>query len=247
VAVDATFGVSDGKALRSTADKLEKPLTAVLITHPHPDHYGGLASFVGDLKIPIITVAGVDRIIRMDDEAKDKILRPMFGDEWPHARLFPNKIVRDGEQIAFADFRFRAIDVGPAESHHDALWVLEGDKEAPRIFVGDLVYNRMHCYLADGHHQAWLSSLERLERELGDGTVLYCGHGEPGPATAMLQWQAEYIRTFDQHLRSLPASDPSDATKTMTEKMKNYLPSDDLLFLMQVSVPPLWSIERNEN
>lgn len=64
VAIGATFGVSDGAALRATAKDLAKPLLAVLIAHPHPDHYGGWTSFVGDLQIPIVMVAGVDKVNR---------------------------------------------------------------------------------------------------------------------------------------------------------------------------------------
>src|SRR5262249_22486292 len=40
VVVDATLGVSDGKALRSRIEALNKPLAAVIVTHAHPDHYG---------------------------------------------------------------------------------------------------------------------------------------------------------------------------------------------------------------
>jgi len=239
VAVDAAFGVSDGKALRAKAEELRKPLQAVLITHPHPDHYGGLASFVGDLDVPIITVAGVDDVIRRDDESKEQILRPMFGDEWPKRRVFPNKIVANGEQVKFEDLSFRVIDVGPAESHHDACWVLDANDGASGVFVGDLVYGRMHCYLADGHHEAWLTAIDLLKQDFVPELTFYCGHGKPDSAAAMLQWQAEYIRTFAENLRSLSADDFADATATITRKMKAYLPNDDLLFLMQVSVPPL--------
>src|SRR5262245_3956325 len=121
----------------------------------------------------------------------------MFGDEWPHERTFPNRIVADGERITIDDLSFRATDVGPAESHHDALWVLERNDESSCVFVGDLVYNRMHSYLADGHYRPWLGAIDWLKERIGPETILYCGHGEPGSAAAMLEWQAKYIRTFE--------------------------------------------------
>ena len=38
IVVDATLGVTDGRALRARVDALKKPLAAVVITHSHPDH-----------------------------------------------------------------------------------------------------------------------------------------------------------------------------------------------------------------
>lgn len=44
VAVDGTLAVSDGRALRAQVESLGKPFLAVLVTHAHPDHYGGSSS-----------------------------------------------------------------------------------------------------------------------------------------------------------------------------------------------------------
>src|SRR4029453_11679717 len=82
IVVDATLGVTDGRALRARVDALKKPLAAVVITHSHPDHYGGVTSLLDGSDVPIYAVAGVDEVIRRDDAAKEQILRPMFGGEW---------------------------------------------------------------------------------------------------------------------------------------------------------------------
>lgn len=49
VVVDSTLTVSDGRALRARVDALGKPLLGVVVTHAHPDHYGGLASLLAGL------------------------------------------------------------------------------------------------------------------------------------------------------------------------------------------------------
>src|SRR5262249_47442009 len=126
VLVDTTLGVSDGRALRARADALGKPLLGVLVTHAHPDHYAALAPFVGVSKVPVLATVGVAGVIRRDDAAKEVILRPMFGEEWPRARAFPNRTVRDGERVTLGGAHFTVTDLGPGESPHDSLWVLEG-------------------------------------------------------------------------------------------------------------------------
>ena len=141
IVVDATLGVSDGKTLRSRVEALRKPLGAIIITHAHPDHYGGVAALLGDADVPVYAVAGVNDVIRRDDAAKEQILRPMFGDEWPATRRFPSRIVQGGERVTIADAVFAVTDLGPGESPHDSLWRLESDA-APRAFVGDLVYGK---------------------------------------------------------------------------------------------------------
>src|SRR5262249_9344301 len=103
VVVDATLGVSDGKTLRSRVEALKKPLAAVIVTHAHPDHYGGVAALLGDADVPVYAVAGVNDAIRRDDAMKEEILRPMFGDEWPAVRRFPDRLVHGGERMGHSD------------------------------------------------------------------------------------------------------------------------------------------------
>jgi len=102
VVIDSTLGVSDGRALRARVDATGKPLRAVIVTHTHPDHYGGLTALLeGSEGVPILSIQGVRDAIERDDLAKEAILRPMFGDEWAQWRTFPNRDVRDGERGIF--------------------------------------------------------------------------------------------------------------------------------------------------
>jgi glyoxylase-like metal-dependent hydrolase (beta-lactamase superfamily II) len=241
IVVDATLGVTDGRALRARVDALKKPLAAVVITHSHPDHYGGVTSLLDGSDVPIYAVAGVDEVIRRDDAAKEQILRPMFGDEWPAARTFPNRIVRGGERVEIGDAVFAVTDLGPGESPHDSLWRLESGGALP-AFVGDLVYSYMHAFLADGFYNRWLANLERARRELPADTTLFMGHGQPVAGLDILQWQTNYIERFVDVLRAAVERDglQGDAlADAVTAAMKEFLSTDDLLFLMRLSVEPM--------
>jgi glyoxylase-like metal-dependent hydrolase (beta-lactamase superfamily II) len=241
IVVDATLGVSDARALRGRADALNKPLLGVIVTHTHPDHYGGLTPLLEGADVPVYAVAGVNDVIRRDDDAKERILRPMFGSEWTTTRTFPNRIVNEGERITIGDAVFRVTDLGPGESPHDSLWQLESDG-ATHAFVGDLVYGHMHAYLADGFHDQWISNLQRAKRELPTDSTLFMGHGQPLTGHVLLDWQVSYITRFVDVVRSAAERDRlrGDALMSaVTAQMKTFLPSDDLMFLMQLSIEPM--------
>jgi glyoxylase-like metal-dependent hydrolase (beta-lactamase superfamily II) len=236
VVVDSTLTVSDGRALRSCVEELGKPLLGVIITHAHPDHYGGLVELVRDLDVPVFATGGVADVIRRDDPIKEQILRPMFGDEWAAQRAFPNQTVPDGDLVALDGIRLRVTDLGPGESPHDSIWALEDADR--RVFSADLAYDRHHCYLADGFHQRWLANIARARQELPNGVTLHPGHGEPC-GTEALDWQEGYITTF---LEAVTAADWSDIVTARAEviaQMLDYLPTSRLQFLMELSIDPV--------
>jgi glyoxylase-like metal-dependent hydrolase (beta-lactamase superfamily II) len=236
VAVDTTLTISDARALRQRVDDLGKPLRAVLITHAHPDHYGGGVELVGSDEIPIVAASGVDQVIRRDDEIKEGIIRPMFGDEWPRERRFPNRIVSDGESISFDGTSFTLMDLGPGESPHDSVWLV-GD-ERMVAFAGDEAYQQMHCYLADGYWESWLTNIGRLQTELAPDADVHFGHGDPA-RTSPFDWQVGYINAFMEAINEADWSDPQVAKEAVVQRMTAYLPAGELQFLMELSIEPV--------
>jgi glyoxylase-like metal-dependent hydrolase (beta-lactamase superfamily II) len=236
VAIDAMLTVSESRRLRQRLEATGKPLLAVLLTQSHPDHYGGLTQLVAGADVPILAPQGVHDVIRRDDPLKEQILRPMFGDEWPRERTFPNTVVTDGETRTFDGVGFTVIDLGPSESPHDSPWYLAAD---PRVvFLGDQMYGRMHCYLADGFYAEWLANIDSLRERFPADAVFHVGHGGP-LGQGDWDWQRRYIETFVAAIESADWSDPGAAHAAVVAAMKRYLPTDDLAFLMDLSVDPV--------
>ena len=137
-----------------------------------------------------------------------------------------------------------ALDVeelGPGESPFDCIWRLD-----PRtVFAGDVAYNGMHAYLADGHWEQWLDTLDRLDATLPADVTLHVGHG-PSGGKELLDAQRRYIETFIAALtRHADAVAAGDHTPVMTE-MNRLLATDDLLFLMELSIEPVLAAIRAE-
>jgi glyoxylase-like metal-dependent hydrolase (beta-lactamase superfamily II) len=175
-------------------------------------------------------------VIRRDDALKEEVLRPMFGEEWPSERAFPNHTVSDGESVEFGGVSLTVLDLGPGESPHDSIWFL-GD-ERRTVFLGDQVYDRKHAYLADGFFEEWLGHLERLRQELPADATLQIGHG--GPVTPVhFDRQREYIETFVDAVRLADWSQPEIARAAVVERMTRLLPTDELQFLMELSIDPV--------
>ena len=236
VVIDATLTVSGGRALRARVDAIGKPLLGVALTHAHPDHYGGLVEVTRGLEVPVFATRGVHEVTRRDDAVKEAILRPMFGDEWPAERAFPSEVVGDGQTVRLGDIALTVTDLGPSESPADSIWALADDPR--RVFSADIAYNRKHAYLADGYVDEWLASIGRLRDELPVGTTLHPGHGEPA-GLEILDWQQTYIETLVDAVKRADWDDPQRARAAVADTMRALLPTEELAFLMELSIEPL--------
>ena len=170
-------------------------------------------------------------MIRRDDQTKEAIVGPMMGTEWPGTRRFPNQIVADGSTVSLGGLELRVRSLGPGESFADTVWELDDHT----VFAGDIAYNDMHAYLADGQWQHWLAMLERLARDLPAAATLYVGHGPPGDR-GLLARQRRYVETFVDAVRRHAGAVTAGDHAAVLAELHRVVPGDDLLFLADLSI-----------
>ena len=227
IAVDATMTIAESEKLRAELESLHKPLLAVLITHGHPDHYGGITGLVKNDKVPIVSSQEVDRMIRRDDAAKGLALKAA-GIQWAEPRTFPNTTLESGKSVTFGGLRFTVYDAGAGESHADSYWIMEDTQKV--AFVGDLALNHVNAFLADGHSEAWLQKLPALKTRLQTlgVTKVYPGHGDSG-GVELFDWTRGYIERYRTSVKELAAGQPTltpEQKAELSRRMARFLPEN---------------------
>ncbi|GAA2691302.1 MBL fold metallo-hydrolase [Actinoplanes palleronii] len=227
VLVDASLLLSDARALADRITALRKPLLGVFVTHAHPDHFNGLPTVAGP-DVPVYAAAEVAATIARIADEKRAQWQPVYGDEWPDRHRVPEHRLADGEAVELGGLRFVVHTVGAAESHADSYVVLEN-----RVFLGDLAFNGVHPYTADGHTGAWLAGLDTLTAAL-DGRELLPGHGAPGDV-GMLRDQQRYLLKYRETVTDLAAGASTvtdDQREQLTKVMTGYLPDAPLTWMI---------------
>ena len=155
------------------------------------------------LDVPIFATAGVDDVIRRDDPVKEQILRPMFGDEWPRERAFPNRVVADGERLSLGGIELTVPDLGPGRVA--ARQRLVARRRSPHGVLrrpvlqphARLPGRRLPRAVAGATSRGCAASCRA-------GATLHPGHGEPA-GLELLDWQER----LHPHASSMPCAAPT--------------------------------------
>lgn len=211
VVVDAQFLLSSAAALRSRIDAIGKPIAALILTHPHPDHYNGATTIIADAGATrILATSATDRSIRDTAEAKRAFWTPTYGADYPQSFAFPTEIVASGEAFSIDDIELALDDLGPGEASN--IVVISAPKTG-ELFASDMIYSGCHPWLAEDRSDLWQQQIKTVKAKYADARIVHAGHGPSGDLGAF-DVQSAYIDGFREIVRrNLSAAGLDDAAK----------------------------------
>lgn len=166
-----------------------KPVTAIVISHYDPGHFGGLQAFTDAFPdAELLMAADVAEQIDRDLSGYVERLREAQGDDY-RAPPEPTRLIENREELTVSGVPVIVHIVTDTEA--DTITMLSIPSERA-VLAADLVANRMHPDFADADIDSWPRALDRLTRDFS-GYTLYPGHGEPGAVSLLAANQKAYI------------------------------------------------------
>lgn len=243
ILIDGQRELSSARAALSVLSPDGKPVAAVFLTHPHPDHFGGIGAFVE---------AGGGCLLYSSQHTHDSIAedrmgfvaksREMVGDDFPETVPLPDRILAPAERLELDGLTIETREFGAGEAECVTVLYLP---QTGDLFSADIVQNGMTAFLLEGRIDAWLGQIDSLRQEFPDMRTLHPGHGDSGAPNDLLNRQREYLSTF----RRLVGEELTDGrlndgaedriTGRMEDLYPGYLPVAAIPDLLRMDIAPV--------
>ena len=191
---------------------IDKPVSHVLISHAHPDHYYGVETF---WKYPTFATHDTMMDIGGMEWLRDrswKAYKEQAGDALTDIVSYPQETIKEGI-YSLDGLSIEIITVRNAEDAAQTVVLIPSLEVA---IVQDLAANLYHSFTGNEQLEGWIAVLDDM---LGAKSIRYifAGHGEPGGKEILMQTM-EYLKFTQNTIRT------SFTRKEFADKMKRRYP-----------------------
>jgi glyoxylase-like metal-dependent hydrolase (beta-lactamase superfamily II) len=233
IVIDTQFTMTEADKLARIVIQTGRPLKAIVITHPHPDHYNGTCRLLELAHVPVFATQATIDGIRATAEAKRAQWKPTYGKDYPDSTCLPDHAIPVSGSVRIDGVELQFRDYGPGEALGESIALAPALHAA---FVGDLIYDQVHPWLAEGRSAQWLLQLGRLEKDVPGDWIVYPGHGAAA-GVAVIDAQRRYIIEFRAATQAQlgPTGLTADSSKAIVDGVRARYPGWPLEMLISVN------------
>jgi glyoxylase-like metal-dependent hydrolase (beta-lactamase superfamily II) len=191
IVIDVQRDLGHARQALAAVRRIGKPVSAILVTHGHPDHYAGIGVF-REAFPGLVTYASktTHDTIANDGYGFNALLQRATPDNFPNPVIAPNRIIAPDETLTIDGVRIVTREFGKSDANSMTVYYLPTTGD---LFAGDIILSGMHAFFYEGASSQWLTSLDRLTSQFPQARALHPGHGEPGAPQTLISAQRDYI------------------------------------------------------
>ena len=197
VVFDALRSFTDAHAAVAVIRATGRPVRAIFITHPHPDHLTGLPIYRAEFPDAKVYSSGAAEKF---EQGRGKALLDMnvkshaAGDataEIPHADV----LLAGGEELEIGGLQIQVRSLGSGESPAATAYFIPALRT---LVLGDVLTPRRQPLLAAGSTGSWLHQIGQVRAAFEPTIRVLPGHGPETTLAPAADWQQAYLQHYRQ-------------------------------------------------